>query len=291
MGFFDKKINSWAEKLERSINRLSEEMTSGLESFNVDGLLSSAMGEKSGKSTPPPLPQQQEGVDYQRDMEQSLAVEESGATAVDYLSPKMRGLINAAVRDGVVTEAELSVLVRKGAEEGMDADEVVMVTNARLFEVLEARKRNEAASQQPSQPSPRMIGKCPFCGAINPPGLKVCPECGKPLAAAETAPAGIAQLVAEVHRIDEEGEEQDLDESVVNARKRQAIMAFSMPTTPEGLYEFVETAIAEADEDYDMSSTWVARAKAALGVIDSKFGNTPGAKDFVRSKRFMLMWY
>lgn len=47
MGFFDKKINSWAEKLERSINRLSEEMTSGLESFNVDGLLSSAMGRRA----------------------------------------------------------------------------------------------------------------------------------------------------------------------------------------------------------------------------------------------------
>lgn len=290
MGLFDRKINKFAEKLTRSINQFSEELASNLERIaSPEEFFSSSSLFSRKESTPPALPEQQ-GVDYHQELESELALQEQQVkpTAVDFLSPRMQGLINAAVRDGVVTEAELSVLVRKGAEEGMDADEVLMVTNARLFEVLEEKKGVKQSASQPTPRKPRQPGKCPHCGAVNTPTATVCAECGKPLQNPVAPPpcgGDVASLVANVHRIADEGERQNLSESVILARQRQAIMAFPMPTVVEQLFELVVTAISEAEDDDDLEQAWLSRAHAALDILKRQYSDHPGVKEFVRKQR------
>ncbi len=91
-------------------------------------------------------------------------------------SKELEELINAAIADGVITDQEQAVLIRRAQQEGVDPNELAVVVNGRLEKIrqqkAEAKEKKRADSQVGSEL------KCPRCGAQVNRMMGKCPECG-----------------------------------------------------------------------------------------------------------------
>lgn len=90
------------------------------------------------------------------------------------LTTELEQLIQYALEDGVLTEKERSVLMRKAQDAGVDMDEFEMILDAKLHEIQKAR----AASPKPSNSKHGEVRKCPACGAMVSAFTTRCSECG-----------------------------------------------------------------------------------------------------------------
>ena len=86
---------------------------------------------------------------------------------------KIESLIKAALADGVVTDKEREILIRKAQEEGIDVDEFEMVLDARIVELQQAKVASKPKSEKLGR-----IRKCPNCGSPVSGMAVTCPECG-----------------------------------------------------------------------------------------------------------------
>ena len=91
------------------------------------------------------------------------------------LTPELEQLINYALEDGVLTDKERSVLMRKAQAAGADLDEFEMILDAKLHEV-----QKTAATVAPKSNSNKHgeVRKCPACGAMVSAFSTRCSECG-----------------------------------------------------------------------------------------------------------------
>ena len=91
------------------------------------------------------------------------------------LTPELEQLINYALEDGVLTDKERSVLMRKAQAAGADLDEFEMILDAKLHEVQKA-----AAAVAPKSNCNKHgeVRKCPACGAMVSAFSTRCSECG-----------------------------------------------------------------------------------------------------------------
>ena len=91
------------------------------------------------------------------------------------LTPELEQLIKYALEDGVLTDKERSVLMRKAQAAGADLDEIEMILDAKLHEVQKA-----AAAVAPKSNSNKHgeVRKCPACGAMVSALSTRCSECG-----------------------------------------------------------------------------------------------------------------
>ena len=91
------------------------------------------------------------------------------------LTPELEQLINYALEDGVLTDKERSVLMRKAQAAGADLDEFEMILDAKLHEV---QKTAAAAAQKSNSNKHGEVRKCPACGAMVSAFSTRCSECG-----------------------------------------------------------------------------------------------------------------
>ncbi|MBQ9559019.1 MAG: hypothetical protein IJV08_03440 [Bacteroidaceae bacterium] len=82
-------------------------------------------------------------------------------------SESLKQLIEASLVDGVLTDQERNVLVKRALLEGCDPDEVNLLLDA---EVQKIRLQKQANAPK--------VHKCPACGEILPALTGVCPSCG-----------------------------------------------------------------------------------------------------------------
>lgn len=90
------------------------------------------------------------------------------------LTPELEKLIELALEDGVVTEKERSVLMRKAKEAGADLDEFEMILDAKICQVQKASTPISPKSNN----NYGEVRKCPACGATVTGFSTTCPECG-----------------------------------------------------------------------------------------------------------------
>lgn len=91
------------------------------------------------------------------------------------LTPELEQLINYALEDGVLTDKERTVLIRKAQAAGADLDEFEMILDAKLHEV---QKAAAAAAPKPNSNKHGEVRKCPACGAMVSAFSTRCSECG-----------------------------------------------------------------------------------------------------------------
>ena len=91
------------------------------------------------------------------------------------LTPELEQLINYALEDGVLTDKERTVLIRKAQAAGSDLDEFEMILDAKLHEVQMAAA---AAAPKPNSNKHGEVRKCPACGAMVSAFSTRCSECG-----------------------------------------------------------------------------------------------------------------
>ena len=91
------------------------------------------------------------------------------------LTPELEQLIQYALEDGVLTDKERSVLMRKAQAAGADLDEFEMILDAKLHEV---QKAAAAVAPKPNSNKHGEVRKCPACGAMVSAFSTRCSECG-----------------------------------------------------------------------------------------------------------------
>ena len=91
------------------------------------------------------------------------------------LTSELEQLINYALEDGVLTDKERSVLMRKAQAAGADLDEFEMILEAKLHEV---QKTAAAVAPKSNSNKHGEIRKCPACGAMVSAFSTRCSECG-----------------------------------------------------------------------------------------------------------------
>lgn len=85
------------------------------------------------------------------------------------LSEELNSMIDAAIADGVITDKERQLIMKRAVKEGQDPDEVEMIMEGKL----QAQKK----VYKPQNSKLGTVKKCPSCGAIIPESSLKCPEC------------------------------------------------------------------------------------------------------------------
>lgn len=83
-------------------------------------------------------------------------------------SSELNTLIELALADGILTEKERRILIKRANDEGVDIDEFQMVLEAKLFEF---QKKTQANSKKNN------IIRCPHCNDVIPALSRICPSC------------------------------------------------------------------------------------------------------------------
>ncbi len=149
-------------------------------------------------------------------------------------SKDLEELIDAALADGVLTEKEKQILLKKAKAQGIDLDEFEMVLNARLLKVQQPQ------SARPAKEKKGNIITCPNCGAHVSALAGVCPECGHEFTGVKANSS--AKLLAEklekvTPHVGKGADEDDKQASIWN-QMATIVSSFPIPNAKADLFEF-----------------------------------------------------
>ena len=191
------------------------------------------------------------------------------------MNPEIEKLIDYAIVDGVISEKERALLLRKAEKLGEDPDEVDMILDAKL-----AMKGNQAATPPPAASSPPPINTAPASPPAGPPPAQkksakvgntpTCPTCG---ATVKSFTSNCKECGHEFRNVGVNTSIDDLFKAlktVKKSKKKRAeiIRNFTIPTAKEDLIEFATKSIGkynpqEIDDD-TLNSAWEGIATEAL---------------------------
>lgn len=160
MGFLDKLINDAAEELKKKAEEAKNQMIQNMKN-QVDGILGTDYGSK-GKSYFSSSNESYDNDvdDYEPNTTQpeiqpasasvlpdtSTVTEEK--TSQGMFSERLEAMIEAVLQDGVLTQKEREVILRRAEKEGEDLDEFEIMFDARLSQL--GIKVEESTTEEPS---------------------------------------------------------------------------------------------------------------------------------------------
>ena len=149
-------------------------------------------------------------------------------------SKELEELIDAALADGVLTEKEKQILLKKAKAQGIDLDEFEMVLDAKALKVQQSQ------SVRPAKEKKGNIITCPNCGAPVSALAGVCPECGHEFTGVKANSS--AKLLAEklekvTPHVGKGADEDDKQASIWN-QMATIVSSFPIPNAKADLFEF-----------------------------------------------------
>ncbi len=102
-------------------------------------------------------------------------------------SKEMEALIAASIEDGILTDQEKRVLVKRAEKEGIDLDELDVYIQSLLQKRHQAEAEEDARNDRQSKMG--SLKKCPKCGQTVQVGWAACPMCGFAFSVEETSSA------------------------------------------------------------------------------------------------------
>lgn len=188
-------------------------------------------------------------------------------------SKEMEALIEATLEDGVLTDQEKAVLVKRAQKEGIDIDELDVYIQSILQKRQKAeanvRKKLQAQEDQIAEEEARKskmgdVKRCPQCGHVINGVEAVCPDCGYAFSNIE-ANACAKKLSEMLQAItdecyskkyekpqrkgrnwdddddddDDEDDEEDKRANEIHEKQAKVIRSFPIPTTKADLFEFI----------------------------------------------------
>ena len=175
------------------------------------------------------------------------------------MHPEIEKLIDLALANGQVTEKERNVILKKAAELGVDADEVEMTLDGRLYQ-LDASKPKEKEK----------VGN-----------IKICPACGAPVKAMELvcvcshefnntkANSTLLKLLEEIEKINNKEMSRFGGDMERNKLKSELIENFPIPNNREDIIEFLAFAVSKGKnysfisylgDQYSTNGAWIMKA-------------------------------
>jgi hypothetical protein len=91
-------------------------------------------------------------------------------------SPELEKLISIALVDGIISEKEKNILIKKAINEGLDSDEFEMMLDAYLFKFNEENQKSPPIPEDVDQNN-----RCPACNEFLPQFSLNCISCGMEL--------------------------------------------------------------------------------------------------------------
>ena len=147
---------------------------------------------------------------------------------------EIKELIKLATADGIVSEKERSVIMRKATTLGEDIDEVELILNGELA-LKNQLQKTEHQSPPPIQSNKEgNLKKCPSCGAPVPSLALFCTECGNEFRNTE-ATISISEFFKQV-------------KSAMPNDRAMIISNFPIPNNKEDLVEFITMAVGNCRE-------------------------------------------
>jgi len=199
------------------------------------------------------------------------------------MHPDIEKLIHIARECGNVTDKQREIILRKARALGDDLDEVEMV--------LETITNQSKAGPATDIHTKKM--KCPNCGATIFDTSFVCPECGSVLQQENKASIEARAMIERLQeRLADASKPASKSEMLLrpNAhieRQVSTVNTFTMPTTKEGLTQFLEFAysnyisIGNGVDDLAFKSlkdAWYGKTMQAYNSLERLGGSDPGIK-------------
>jgi len=179
--------------------------------------------------------------------------------AKQLIPEELQALIDQYLTDGVLTEKERAVILKKAEGMGLDRDEIDLYLDAEVQKIDQA---TDAAVR-------RQKGKsCPHCGAYVSQLTDKCPECGQYI-----TPEATKELEEILDNLEEalinmkSGEEFDRSKAVVERYERKAKMYYSN-------HPKIKTLLAEIDNEMKDAETKIksaARRKIMVSILTNKW--------------------
>ena len=179
--------------------------------------------------------------------------------AKQLIPEELQALIDQYLTDGVLTEKERAVILKKAEGMGLDRDEIDLYLDAEVQKIDQA---TDAAVR-------RQKGKsCPHCGAYVSQLTDKCPECGQYI-----TPEATKELEDILDNLEEalinmkSGEEFDRSKAVVERYERKAKMYYSN-------HPKIKTLLAEIDNEMKDAETKIksaARRKTMVSILTNKW--------------------
>ena len=186
------------------------------------------------------------------------------------MNEKLDKLISLAITDGIITDKERDILLRKATEEGVDLDEFEMYFEAKLFEKQQELKEQTAAQILPPPLEKKSnkegdLKKCPSCGAPVQSFATKCSDCGHEFRNIQAASS--VQKLFEMLNALEGGRGEDETNPLkamgglfgqmasgksvfsggkIGQQKNELIKNFPIPNTKEDILEFLALAVPRA---------------------------------------------
>lgn len=179
--------------------------------------------------------------------------------AKQLIPEELQALIDQYLTDGVLTDKERAVILKKAEGMGLDRDEIDLYLDAEVQKIDQA---TDAAVR-------RQKGKsCPHCGAYVSQLTDKCPECGQYI-----TPEATKELEDILDNLEEalinmkSGEEFDRSKAVVERYERKAKMYYSN-------HPKIKTLLAEIDNEMKDAETKIksaARRKIMVSILTNKW--------------------
>ncbi|MDB9775616.1 hypothetical protein OAB47_05220 [Vicingaceae bacterium] len=186
---------------------------------------------------------------------------------------ELENLINMALADGVVTEKEREIILRKAESLGIDKDEIEMILDGKLHQ-LEASKPKQKEKVG-------NVKTCPACGATVKSFTTKCLDCGHEYRATK----GVSSIITLTEKIG------TIDPNILNYNDviEGIISNFPIPNNKEDLLEFIAVGISKAGGfEASIKKTWADKADEAINKLEIISINDLTFKPHVDNYRKML---
>lgn len=182
----------------------------------------------------------------------------------------MDKLIEMALMDGVLTEKEKEILLKKAEAAGINLDEFEMILDAKLFEKQQSIKAVAPPVAAPKSDKHGDFNKCPACNAIVQSYSAICSDCGHSFSNI-SAVSSVSKLHEQLIAVESEERERDSKdknqpnqsynifnpmasinamknlrvdiEEIILTRKASVIQSFPIPNSKEDILEFLTMAV------------------------------------------------
>lgn len=188
-------------------------------------------------------------------------------------SKEMEALIEATLQDGVLTDQEKAVLVKRAQKEGIDVDELdVYIQSLLQKRQQEQNEKKEAIFEKYEEEKKKAIGPvCPKCGKQVPPLALVC-DCGYEFKK-EKHESSVKQLFDKIDKIQSrqlKGTcvlEWQEDKKLRDQEMLDAISLFPVPNTKEDIVDFLSLAVSKSTRKGGLLGTTFGRICAGSCVL------------------------
>jgi len=181
---------------------------------------------------------------------------------ISIMNPEIENLIEMSLADGVVTEKERAIIIRKAEALGEDKDEIEMILDAKIALMEKEQIKIQHTTSSNSNKEGK-IKKCPSCGAPAKSMDIICSECGHEYRNKE-ANKSIQNLIEKLNVEDNNHYKLNLHRA---KKKANIITQFPIPQNKEDILEFMSYGIPILDstgiEDC-LAEAWLTKVQQAI---------------------------